>query len=290
MVKFVYCLQSSAENATKFWSLQKDNSDLYVLTYDRPLPDNTPVAKTIFAPKSTWAEGRNRLTEEALRASANYEYFIFLDDDVSFIRGSFTEFERLIAKYRPKFAMPVMPVCRVYGFVSCEEAQPVRVMDEQINALHRSVLEDRHAMPLVTEFDRLSWFIACNIYQYRMLQRYWRDALQFNELEVLNEGHSVSNAGQVKPGSSYNHNKSVDVEMCAKDYIRKCDGKHISCVTHTSGNIYYKFRRKLVNVAALYKGRAFNRMTARVAAAAFYGIAHCIPILHAFVMTKWRYR
>lgn len=290
MVKFVYCLQSSAENAMKFLPLQKGGSDLYVLTYDRPLPDDTPAARTIFMPKSTWAEGRNRLAEETLKASANYEYFIFLDDDVSFIRGDFGEFERLIAKHRPKFGMPVMPVCRVYGFVSREEAQVVRVMDEQINALHRSVLEDRHAMPLVTEFDRLSWFIACNIYQYRMLQRYWRDAIQFNNLEVSNTGHSVSNGGEVKPGSSYNHNKSVNVEKCARDYIHGCDGRHMSYATHTSGNAYYKFRRKLVNIVDLYKGRAFRRMTARTAGAVLYGFAHSIPILHAFVMTKRRYR
>jgi len=87
MKDFIYLVQGKSELIRNYFHLLGNpNSEVIFLTYDRPIEE------AIFFPNSTWAQGRNKLLETAL-SKGDYLYYIFCDDDINFIRGSWDTFE-----------------------------------------------------------------------------------------------------------------------------------------------------------------------------------------------------
>lgn len=179
--KYIYLFQGQLGNLHKYFYLKdRDQSDAIFMAYDEPGDD------VIFFPNSTWAEGRNKLLEEALKYG-DYEYYIFCDDDIEFIRGSFESFEISLEKYSPGIGVPVVPrssktVLKLFHN-SCQSAL---FNDEQMMAFHCDVVKDNLILPYYLDLDGIHWWATCQI-QEILLQNFYRfELMQFNAIEIDN--------------------------------------------------------------------------------------------------------
>ena len=178
---FVYLVQGEANLVEPYMELgAQEHSDAIFLTYDEPLDG------AIFYPHSTWAQGRNRLLEVALK-NKEYLYYIFCDDDIEFIKGSWQEFEYNLLKYKPAIGVPVFPRTRPnilkYPKLNC---QPFFINDEQLMAFHLDVVSDQLVLPYQTQFDKINWWASCEIQQILIQNFYSSAAMQFNTIQVEN--------------------------------------------------------------------------------------------------------
>lgn len=172
-----------------------EGASIYMLCYDDEVP--VPGTSFLFDPHCTWAEGRNKLATVAATNPA-HEYFVFCDDDCRFLKGGLREFEALLLKHQPLVAQPVMPKAKMCDQVLEQSVQAAVVIDEQMYAVHRSVLGHVGISPIVTDYDAKSWYAACLILEHEALARYPQQVMQFNSIEIDNLGHSADT-----PGSKY---------------------------------------------------------------------------------------
>lgn len=205
MKKIIYLIQGEAKLVQNFFELKdRSEADVLFLTYDEQIDE------AIYLPKSTWAQGRNLLLEKALELPQDYEYYIFLDDDVRFIKGNFDLFERKLLKYRPAIAVPVFrpkTVDSILGigissngklFVPITDHQLCKYTDGQFMAFHKDVVHDSLIVPLQTQFDDISWWFTSSTQQILMLNLYKDEILQFNDIVIDNEAHREYTKGQFK--------------------------------------------------------------------------------------------
>lgn len=181
MTPFIYLVQGQKELVGKCLELdERAHADAIFLTYDESLDG------AIYYPDSTWAEGRNRLLEAALE-KGEYLYYIFCDDDIAFKKGSWSLLEENLLKYLPAIAVPVFPRTRlnILKFPRLE-GQPFFVNDEQLLAFHRDVVHDRLTLPYQTQFDKINWWVSCEIQQILIQNFYPNGAIQFNRIQVEN--------------------------------------------------------------------------------------------------------
>ena len=85
-------------------------------------------------------------------------YYIFLDDDIEFVRGDWREFEALLLKYMPAIATPRKGnfdednrlVSEHNKIVDSQlEAQVVYSYDAMFNSFHRDVVFDSLVLPYI---------------------------------------------------------------------------------------------------------------------------------------------
>ena len=101
MKNFIYMVQGTSDRIGEYLHLrERPGADAVFLTYDREREG------CIFFPNSTFMQGRNRMLAEA-RKLGDHRYFIFMDDDVEFVRGSYGDFESLLLQLRPAIGVPV---------------------------------------------------------------------------------------------------------------------------------------------------------------------------------------
>ena len=107
----VFLGQGKKKNIVNFGYLFDGIHDLITLTYDYEPSKGEVNWKNIFAPGTTWAEGRNLLLNYARKAQpGGYDYYIFFDDDVVFIAGSFKDFASRLLIDSPDFAVPLCDI------------------------------------------------------------------------------------------------------------------------------------------------------------------------------------
>lgn len=189
--RFLYLIQGRKENVLKYSYLQNANSDLMTLTFDFKILENELISIfNIFLPKSSWAEGRNKQLEIAKKIEAKYLYYIFIDDDVKFVKGNFSDFEQRLLQNNPAIGLPLLTIIkRTYRFNPKLKIQHPVAVDQQIQAYHYGVLRDSIVMPLETKFDYLSWWYSCEINGFLILSYYRGYIMQFNDIVVDNIGH-----------------------------------------------------------------------------------------------------
>ena len=100
---FMYLVQSRASVAEKHLSLESSRSDVLIYTFDRQIER----PGFLFRANTTWAEGRNILIEAARKLQHSYKYYVLLDDDIKFIKGTYAQFEEAVLKIKPGLATPV---------------------------------------------------------------------------------------------------------------------------------------------------------------------------------------
>jgi hypothetical protein len=195
MKEIIYLIQGQAKFIKKYEDLfSRKDVDTLVLTYDEKFKD------TLFFPNSTWGEGRNKLLLEALSRKERYNYYIFLDDDISFQKGNFKIFEDLLLKYRPAIAVPVFSpktLQTVFNFQKdsiesnerTREYQICKFADAQFMAIHKDVISDNIIVPLQIHFDKISWWATSSTQQLLMFNFYKKYILQFNNTWVQNDSH-----------------------------------------------------------------------------------------------------
>ncbi|HPR30852.1 MAG TPA: glycosyltransferase family A protein [Prolixibacteraceae bacterium] len=191
MNDFIYLIQGSADQIKRIINSRNwEHVRVLFLTYDRE------ITNAVFFPNSTWGEGRNLLLKKALEIEQSYQYYIFLDDDIRFVRGSFSEFERCLKKYKPAVGVPVfIPKTQnsVFSTRFFKHRPPTfqicQYADAQFLALHRDLVLDNIVVPLQTQFDQISWWCTSSTQQLLLFNLYGRWFLQFNNIEVTNECH-----------------------------------------------------------------------------------------------------
>jgi hypothetical protein len=157
--------------------------------HDGSLPS---AEETIFDPKCTWAAGRNRLRTLALSRYPDADYFIFCDDDIVFAEGSFMLFEAMLTTTRPAVGVPIVPKALLWKTaVTTLEVQRGLCLDEQMVALHRSIMGEAGIAPLETAYDEVSWYAACLIFEYSVLKQYASACHQYNRIRIENPRHTV---------------------------------------------------------------------------------------------------
>lgn len=181
MAKCIYLIQGQADLVKQnFIELHNLKKDVISLTYDEKLEGS------IFFPNSTWAEGRNKLLEIATQDGNDYEYYVFLDDDTTFIKGDYKKFEALLLQYKPLIASPITRKTSRIS-LSFLKYQGLTIHDEQVLAFHKKVVDDGIVLPLVTKFDQLHWWISCEIQERLIYKYYVGKFIQFNEVRVTND-------------------------------------------------------------------------------------------------------
>lgn len=191
-MRFLYLIQGKAENVVKYHHLNSATSSLHGLTYDLSLQGFD------YFPKSSFAEGRNHLYGVAKQRIHEFDYFIFIDDDVEFQTGSFQQMEQNLVRYQPSVGVPLTAKTRksaigiewgsrITPFLT---AQRFHINDEQYLALRRDVVEDGKILPYLTSWDSQSWFVCCLIQEALIQHYYFRSARQFNDCEIRNDQHS----------------------------------------------------------------------------------------------------
>jgi hypothetical protein len=189
--RFLYLMQGRKENVLKYSYLQNANSDLITLTFDfNILEKEFKSLLNIFLPNSSWAEGRNKQLEAAKKLETEYLYYIFVDDDVEFVKGNFYDFEQKLIKYSPAIGLPLLKIIKnTNRFNPKLNVQHPVAVDQQVQAYHHKVLKKSLVMPLETKFDNLSWWYSCEINGFLILSYYRGYIMQFNDIIVDNVGH-----------------------------------------------------------------------------------------------------
>lgn len=200
-MRFLYLIQGKAENVRKYSFLHGTNSKLIGLSYDEP------EAGFEFFPNSSFATGRNYLLSLALPQLDEFDYLIFLDDDVVFRRGSFELMQENLSQLKPAIGVPLTEKTRLtaLGFEFRGEVHPLfhwqklHINDEQYLALSREVVREGLLLPYLTQWDQQSWFVCCLIQEALIQHYYFGRAWQFNNCEIRNDQHS----------GNYPHNLSI---------------------------------------------------------------------------------
>lgn len=192
-MKAVYLAQGRADLLDKLdWP---EGAAVYALCYDRDVAFPW-AAKSVFDPRCTWAEGRNRLADIATRDHPDFDYLIFADDDVEFVSGSFADFERAVADSMPALAVPLTDKVIELGYSDATRSvENAIVVDEQLVAIRRDLVGVDGICPLVTRYDHISWHTGCLIFEYLVLFRH--TVLQFNTIRVLNRVHRGRTGGSL---------------------------------------------------------------------------------------------
>ena len=103
MKRFLYLVQSRARWVEKFKILESEDSDCIIATYDEKVEQDN----CIYIPQTQWPQGRNALHAAAQNRPQQYAYYIFLDDDLEFVRGDYRLFEQEVLHAQADFAVPV---------------------------------------------------------------------------------------------------------------------------------------------------------------------------------------
>eukprot|EP00668_Euglena_longa_P030297 GGOE01037753.1.p1 GENE.GGOE01037753.1~~GGOE01037753.1.p1 ORF type:complete len:755 (+),score=188.66 GGOE01037753.1:78-2342(+) len=132
-----------------------DDADTICLTW------GTPVSFCIHRPNTTWTSGRNVLWQLAVKRPRRYEYYVFLDDDVS-ISGT-ADFERLLLKWRPAIGVPAGAAQVPDPFLAPHnesEAIHITAFHGYANAFHRDVFFNSLVLPFYDGMDHFSWWTS----------------------------------------------------------------------------------------------------------------------------------
>lgn len=196
MAKILYLLHGSHHLIENYRYLdERDDVDIICSTWDKP------VENAHYFPGATWANGRNGLYSVIKNMEQEYEYYIFIDDDVAFEKGGFEEFEKQLLKLKPAVALPVFVPKTTHTILSVgisyfskiyrplSSYQVCILADAQFVAFHKDVINDNILFPLKDEFDSISWWFTSSTQQILMHTFYRHHVLQINSVVVINELH-----------------------------------------------------------------------------------------------------
>lgn len=279
----VFLGQGKKKNIVNFGHLFDGTHDLITLTYDYEASKGEVNWKNIFAPGSTWAEGRNLLLHYARKAQpGGYDYYIFFDDDVVFIAGNFKEFAARLLIDSPDFAVPLCDIIEQSNrFDKALVKQTPVAFDQVVQAYSRNAVDEEYAIPYITKYDSLSWWYSCEINQLITLALYNQSSIQYNDIKILNGHHPESDDSSscYKAGIVYNDLIQIMDEINIKylDHPKHRDIRRLIKARCKDNQITYEkvidvILNKLLNIlvqvlkALILRFKNFSRLTREIAA------------------------
>lgn len=101
----------------------------------------------------SYAEGRNRLYEQASR-QGDYDYYVYMDDDVDMVNFDLADFNAALEKYAPPAAGPFCHRHHFYVGVK-DELVKLRYADHMMLAVRKDVAA---MLPYTTVYDKICWW------------------------------------------------------------------------------------------------------------------------------------
>ncbi|MDA4843885.1 hypothetical protein [Hoeflea poritis] len=195
MLGIAVLIQGMAERIEAFVADHQwlDQENIYVLSYDRPVDEGLRVF-SIFDPDCSWAAGRNALFSAAV-AAGRFHGFIFMDDDVAFIEGDMHQFIGLCRANSNLVIAPVVERTVLGRGVLDREFQRPLIIDGQMYYVPAEFIQRSSIYPLVTDYDDVSWWIACEIFQQTLHRCYRKECLQANRIRISNLMHRAGTKG-----------------------------------------------------------------------------------------------
>ena len=114
MKDFLYLVQARARLAEKHLSLASDRADVLIYTFDKKIDKPNFLYKS----NTTTYEGKNILFEAARKLNKSHKYYVLLEDDIVFTKGSFKEFEDEVIRINPDLCIPVYREKRAIRYLS----------------------------------------------------------------------------------------------------------------------------------------------------------------------------
>ena len=170
------CLPSYLKSAEIIGEARSCHCDVLVLSYKQQCSETTlQHVEYRFKPSLSWASGRNYLFETAQKRDSEYQYYIFMDDDLILRdkkggnpwRG-FEDFLRTVEpavaavdinkRHRLRRAHKGRRQLGCKKNIICDYISVAR-FDAAFNAFHREAVD--YILPYSTRFDSLSWGFAC---------------------------------------------------------------------------------------------------------------------------------
>lgn len=185
-LKFIYLIQAYGKLPDVYKNF-RNNKKYLLLSYKENTEDTD-----IFFPNSTWTTGRNKIREYILNSGEEYDYYIFVDEDIVFVdrNQSFDDFEQLLNIYRPYVGNPYLIDYWEYNNIpNNSKAYPSVCFDGICNAYSLEALKCNYSFPFIKKFDNFSWWAS----QYMMIMKQSllnNKIIVFKQLKIKNINHS----------------------------------------------------------------------------------------------------
>uniref|UniRef100_A0A7S1IP68 Uncharacterized protein n=1 Tax=Eutreptiella gymnastica TaxID=73025 RepID=A0A7S1IP68_9EUGL len=254
---FLYLLQTASKVATAFHDeLETADADLLCVTYRRRAPP------CHFAQHTTWTSGRNTLWQLAKRMPRTYVYYIFLDDDVSCVEGSFREFEKALLAHRPAIAVPTLLIDRKAD--RRVQVQTTLNFDAIMNAFHTDVMFGGTVLPYFDLFDtgmipgfKASWWVSQLLVVYEAQILYPRHIARVNTVRIknLHHGHYPKGLNHGRHTKWFFHNVYSDQAYAQRRWRGLVPGPAGLILPGSDFRVPAPLRRRLFNYSTPFWAR-----------------------------------
>jgi len=194
-LKFLYLYQTdTAKHVEMIRSsiMETEYRKLKILTFKEQVED------CIFFPKSTWTTGRNKLIEWA-KTQPVYDYYILMDDDVKFLKGSYDRFEYEIARLTPMYYCPDLTdyydnynlICKASADMTYKDITYFSSVwtDAIMTCFNKKIFFDEFILPYEDKYDSVTWWISQAILFYKLSTKYPDCSMVSKTCVIDNELH-----------------------------------------------------------------------------------------------------
>ncbi len=212
--QFLYLVQSRIKFLDRHQVLESDNADVIVLVFEQKI--NKP--NFIYAPNTHWDTGRHVLIEYARELTQQYEYYIFLDDDVEFIQGDFRKFEQIVLNTKPDVAVPQFNQnAPMFWFDKINRKtfkspySKIILFDQCFICFTKQLFFNKNLLTYATDFSRYgikdqinTSYLTAHILYLNLFQ-YVEDKklIQFNEIKIKNINAEANYTRRLQPYQIY---------------------------------------------------------------------------------------
>eukprot|EP01006_Ploeotia_vitrea_P004319 TRINITY_DN114314_c0_g1_i1.p1 TRINITY_DN114314_c0_g1~~TRINITY_DN114314_c0_g1_i1.p1 ORF type:complete len:463 (-),score=4.29 TRINITY_DN114314_c0_g1_i1:408-1796(-) len=178
--RFLYLTQTDHHLNSSM--VQSIPGDLLCITYKQPTPN------CAFFPGSTWTSGRNKLLGLA-KTLPLYDWYTFLDDDVSFKKANFSWLQYYTSKFQPAVATPILEWTRSSQTLGHLEAQTVTNFDAIVNTFQLGVVKSGLVLPYYDGEDQMSWWHSQIPVMIISIHLFPERVMEINKVKVRNAKH-----------------------------------------------------------------------------------------------------
>jgi hypothetical protein len=222
-LKVIYLINTD-KGLPEIYNCIKDKS--IVLSFKEETPDTK-----IFLPNSKWTDARNKLREYAMNLPEKYDYYVFMDNDITFKDLSqeegFKKFEEQLLLKKPKIATPILSPYNYYCLnnlifdlnpETCDISNIKKVIwyDAIMNAFSKDIFFENKIFPYDNKYDITAWAISQYILIIKSYYYYNNEVILFNDLVIKSNssGTYAKNTSKELFDDAYNYTlKTIPNEL-----------------------------------------------------------------------------